>query len=141
MNVIIAGAGISGLAAAIALRRTGHQVTMYERSSLNNEIGAAINVPPNISRILIPWGLNPVNSRFVKSSGLRFYSPTTLERLHEIDYKEVCATAGADIYYAHRVDLHESLKQLAIGPKGPGKPVNIYARSGVHQYVSFFASL
>lgn len=141
MNVIIAGAGISGLAAGIALRRTGHQVTIYERSALNNEIGAAIQVPPNVSRILIPWGLDPVDARFVKSRGLRFYSPTTLEKLHEVDDEKICTAAGADIYYAHRVDLHEGMKRLAVGPKGPGKPVTIYTRSEVHKYVSCQASL
>jgi len=50
MDVLIVGAGITGLAAAISLRRSGHKVTIYERSSLNNETGAAINVPPNVGR-------------------------------------------------------------------------------------------
>ena len=42
-------------------------MTIYERSSLNNEIGAAINVPPNVGRFLLAWGLDPVKSRFVKT--------------------------------------------------------------------------
>lgn len=136
MDVAISGAGISGLAAAIALRRAGHRVTVYERSALNNEIGAAVHVPPNVARILVPWGLDPVGARFVRATGICFYSGTTLEKGHEVDETKICAVAGADMYYAHRVDLHEGLKKLAVGGKGPGQPVKICTRAEVTEYVS-----
>lgn len=134
MNVLIAGAGISGLAAAISLRRSGHQVTIYERSSLNNEVGAAINVPPNVSRFLIPWGLDPVKYGFVVSTGLFFVSPTTLEELGCYDHSHDAEKFGQPLYYAHRVDLHESLKKMAVDSGGPGIPVKIHLKSGVSSY-------
>ncbi|MCW2216676.1 2-polyprenyl-6-methoxyphenol hydroxylase-like FAD-dependent oxidoreductase [Bradyrhizobium japonicum] len=40
--IIIAGGGIGGLAAAIALARKGFQVTVLERASRYQEIGAGI---------------------------------------------------------------------------------------------------
>lgn len=136
MDVIIAGAGISGLAAAISLRRSGHTVTVYERSSLNNEIGAAINVPPNVARFLLPWGLDPVRSRFVFSQGMYFMSPKTLDEVGHYDHSHNVEKFGAPLLYAHRVDLHESLKSLATDPDGPGIPVKVHLKSGVTSYVS-----
>ncbi|CZR58475.1 related to salicylate 1-monooxygenase [Phialocephala subalpina] len=134
MNVIIAGAGISGLATAISLRRSGHRVTIYERSSLKNEVGAAINVPPNITRFLIPWGLDPIKYGFVVSKGVYFVSPTTLAELGYHDHSHDAETFGQPLYYAHRVDLHESLKKMATDPDGPGIPVTIHLKSGVSSY-------
>lgn len=43
MKVLIAGAGIGGLSAAIALKREGHQVHCYDRVREMRPIGAAIS--------------------------------------------------------------------------------------------------
>ena len=59
LDVAIIGAGIAGLAAAISLRRATHKVTVYERSSFKNEVGAAINMPPQATRIMKAWGIDP----------------------------------------------------------------------------------
>jgi salicylate hydroxylase len=140
MDVAIVGAGITGLTTAISLRRSGHRVTIYERSSLNNEIGAAINVPPNVGRFLLPMGLDPVRFGFVNSQGLYFMSPSTLEELVSNDHSHDAELFGAPLYYAHRVDLHESLKHLAIEPNGPGKPVEIRRKCGASSYVRITSS-
>ena len=49
-TVAVIGSGPAGLACGDQLNKAGHKVTIYERSSLNNETGAAINVPPNVGR-------------------------------------------------------------------------------------------
>lgn len=141
MNVVIAGSGISGLAAAISLRRCGHKVTIYEKSSMNNEIGAAINVPPNAARILVPWGLDPVKAGFIEGKGIYFMSPTTNEQLNFVDQSDYAEVYGQGLWYAHRVDLHESLKQMATAVDGPGVPAKIIVKSGVINYVSHKASM
>ena len=58
LDVAIIGAGIAGLAAAISLRRAAHKVTLYERSSFKNEVGAAINMPPQATRIMKAWDID-----------------------------------------------------------------------------------
>lgn len=135
LHVIISGAGIAGLTTAISLRRAGHIVDIYERSSMNNEIGAAINVPPNASRFLLAWGLDPKAWGFVKARNSTFSDPFNLEPFFVTE--SVSSSSGsADLYLAHRVDLHNALKWMATRPDGPGEPVRIHLQSDVVAYVS-----
>lgn len=74
LDVAIVGCGISGLAAAYALGKAGHHITIIESSPLLADVGAGIQVSPSkpsvslqlddlhsvpvdVSRILIKWGL------------------------------------------------------------------------------------
>ena len=43
-NIAIVGSGLGGLSAAIALRRQGHNVTIYERRDFAGEVGASLSV-------------------------------------------------------------------------------------------------
>ncbi|KAF4974208.1 hypothetical protein FDECE_18693 [Fusarium decemcellulare] len=137
LQVIIVGAGIAGLSAAISLRRAGHVVHIYERSSTNHAIGAAINVPPNATRFLTRWGLDPSFWRFTKSRLVTYNDPFTMETtaVHSTD-KTAREISGAELYYAHRVDLHSALTWLATRPDGLGVPVEIHLGSDVIGYNS-----
>ena len=52
MRVIVVGSGIGGLATAIALRRVGIDVTVYERAPLLGDVGAGISLWANAFRAL-----------------------------------------------------------------------------------------
>jgi salicylate hydroxylase len=54
---LIAGAGIAGLSAALALSRSNHTVTVLEQAPALSEVGAGIQLGPNAMRILMDWGL------------------------------------------------------------------------------------
>lgn len=56
-HVIVAGAGIGGLAAALALARAGQRVTVLERSAEFAPIGAGIQLGPNAMKVLASWDL------------------------------------------------------------------------------------
>ena len=56
-TVVIAGAGIGGLTAALALAHRGLRVSIVEQAERLEEIGAGIQLSPNASRILIDLGL------------------------------------------------------------------------------------
>ena len=57
LNIAIAGAGIGGLTAAIALQRAGHNVTVFEQSRAFLRVGADINLTPNAVRALDGLGV------------------------------------------------------------------------------------
>ncbi|KHN94840.1 Aromatic-ring hydroxylase-like protein [Metarhizium album ARSEF 1941] len=132
LHVIIVGAGIAGLSAAISLRRAGHCVHLYEKSSMNNEIGAAITVPPNATRFLTAWGLDPIKWRWVMSRRVHLIDPCTLEPKFDF-YSERSAVSagGVPLWFSHRVDLHNALKWMATRSDGPGVPATIHLNSPV----------
>ena len=47
LNIGVVGGGVGGLTAAIALRRNGHNVTVYEQAGKYMRVGADINLTPN----------------------------------------------------------------------------------------------
>lgn len=57
MKAVIAGGGIGGLTAALALLDRGWQVQVFERLAEIAEIGAGVQISPNGSRILAQLGV------------------------------------------------------------------------------------
>ncbi len=60
LHIVIVGCGLGGLAAAFSLGHAGHRVTVLESAPAIGEIGAGIQVTPNLSRLLVRWGLGEV---------------------------------------------------------------------------------
>ena len=56
-RVLIAGGGIGGLAAAIALARRGIDTEILERSDFTEQSGAGIQLGPNATRALQRLGV------------------------------------------------------------------------------------
>ena len=56
-QTLIAGGGIGGLAAALSASRAGWDVRLFERASAFSEVGAGIQLGPNVVRVLHRWGL------------------------------------------------------------------------------------
>ncbi len=144
LTILVAGAGITGLAAAAALRRAGHSVHVYERSRTPaTETGAAINVPPNASRPLLRWGMDPAAARMVVARRIWRAEGTGLGLLAEMDLGAVESTFGAPWLLAHRGDLSQALWRLAHGERGgsveawsgPGE-VTVHLGQEVVGYVS-----
>jgi salicylate hydroxylase len=56
-DVLIAGAGIGGLTAALAIARQGLPVAVFDQAERLEEAGAGIQLSPNATRVLIALGL------------------------------------------------------------------------------------
>ncbi len=134
-DVAIIGAGIAGLAAAISMRRSGHDVTVYERSSFKMEVGAAINMPPQAVRIMRAWDLpTPMTSTEEHTLGQReprsdhsqqsTFGGTILSGTQRVNFKtgqpmpgqkfdEIAEQYGAPFVSYHRADLHALLRTKA----------------------------
>ena len=56
-QVLIVGAGMGGLAAALACTRAGWEPRLYEQAAQLSEVGAGIQLGPNATRVLEAWGL------------------------------------------------------------------------------------
>src|ERR1043165_1064187 len=57
LRILVVGAGIGGLTAAIALRQAGFTVEVFERAGELKEIGAGIGLSANAMRVLKRLGL------------------------------------------------------------------------------------
>ena len=57
MRIVIVGAGLGGLSAALCFKRRGHQVTVVEQRPTFSPVGGGINIRPGASRIMHTWGL------------------------------------------------------------------------------------
>ncbi|KAH7191807.1 uncharacterized protein B0J16DRAFT_331792 [Fusarium flagelliforme] len=129
LKVGIIGAGIGGLSTAVALRRTGAEVEIFERSNFQNEIGAAITITPNGMRVLQTLNFDTKKARGVYSKQMRMVDPHSLEPQIVEDFSGVEDDYGAPFMFFHRIDLHSTLKNMAIGDEGEGPAVKI--RNGV----------
>ena len=111
LEVGIVGAGIAGLSAAIALSRAGHRVEVFEKSTFANEIGAAINVCPNATRILKSWDFDFDAWSPSECKGQRVLNPKLEILTHgTCDFER---KYGSKFYLYHRADLHNGLRHLA----------------------------
>ncbi|KAJ7101547.1 FAD/NAD(P)-binding domain-containing protein [Mycena belliarum] len=122
LNVSIIGAGIAGLTAAIALRRNGHLVQIFETSENKAEIGAALALQPNALRVLDHLGISRDNLK-----GLPHLRYTAFDA-HSGEGPT--ANFSVDSLLCHRSDLHTELRRLAT-EDGDGPPAQIHLGSKV----------
>lgn len=104
-NAIVVGAGIGGLAAAIALRRTGWDVTVLERRAEAGEIGAGMSQGPNALRALDALG---VGDR-AREVGTPFYGTANLREPSGRDLNRAESGQSLPLLGFHRADLHRLL--------------------------------
>ncbi|KAH9940626.1 hypothetical protein B0H21DRAFT_575727 [Amylocystis lapponica] len=114
LHILIVGCGLGGLAAAHCLAQAGHKITLVEAAHAIGEVGAGIQVTPNITRLLIRWGLDePLKEVAVKPEGISLRRYSTGERVGYTRWAEKMDVYGAPYYHIHRADFHKLLYDLA----------------------------
>ncbi|MCE6996402.1 3-hydroxybenzoate 6-monooxygenase [Saccharothrix sp. S26] len=110
-RVIIAGGGIGGLAAALAVADRGRPVVVLERRSEFTELGAGIQLAPNAFLALDRLGVAPaVLDRAVHVDALRFMDAVTGEQVAAMPVLgEYRARFGNPYAVVHRNDLYAPL--------------------------------
>ena len=110
-RVLIAGAGIGGLAAASSLMKAGHKVEIYEQAPQLAEIGAGIQVSANAMHVLRYLGLEEAIARVgVQPGAYVFRLHDTGEEIQRFSLSEEHERMhGAPYRQLHRADLHEIL--------------------------------
>jgi salicylate hydroxylase len=112
VQVLVVGAGIGGLTAALALRQSGCAVHGYEQASVMREVGAGIAISPNATRVLHHLGLaSALAAVGVRSLSLDSRDWRTGALLGRVPLGEEAITRwGAPFYHLHRADLHDALR-------------------------------
>jgi 2-polyprenyl-6-methoxyphenol hydroxylase-like FAD-dependent oxidoreductase len=110
VKVVVAGAGIGGLATAIALGRAGHEVEVVERAAVLGEVGAGVALWPNGQRALEALGIRSTPGQGVRGLQLRSRRGRLLTDTPIADFR---ARHGFDLVIVHRAELHALLLDAA----------------------------
>ncbi|KAK6461693.1 salicylate hydroxylase [Scheffersomyces coipomensis] len=111
LDIIIVGAGLGGLTAAIGLTLAGHNVTVLEQAAELGEVGAGIQIPPPSSKILKTIGcLDSVLSKAILPYDFKIFSWKSGNLISEqnlIPY--VKDQYHGEYIHVHRADYHRVL--------------------------------
>lgn len=116
LHLIVVGAGLAGLAAAISTRLEGHRVTILEKAQVLQEIGAGLQVTPNATRLFHHWGVfDELEKKAATPSylAIRRYDGTQLLAYEDRFQEKMLEWWKAPFWNLHRADLHTSLVNRA----------------------------
>jgi 3-hydroxybenzoate 6-monooxygenase len=110
-TILIAGGGIGGLAAALALAREGFSVKVLEQAPEIGEIGAGIQLGPNAFAAFDALGVGPIaRKRAVYTDRMVMMDAVDGSEVAQIPVGEPFRTRFANPYAViHRADVHLSL--------------------------------
>lgn len=118
-KILIAGGGIGGITALLALRQRGIDAELFEQAAAFGQVGAGLQVSGNATKILRALGLGEALARVAYyPQGRDYRAWDSGDRLYYTPLGERAETRfGAPYYTAHRADLLDVLIG-GLGAKG-----------------------
>lgn len=141
-KIVIAGAGIGGLCAALALAKRKFEVAVYERNPQLGEVGAGLQLSPNAMHVLQNLGV----AEEVKAKAFR---PEAAVMRHYVTGKpyftiplgdNATQKYGAPYLHIHRADLHTILYTACLNMNVSihlGKAIKSYQQTPQHLTIQF----
>jgi len=110
-SAVVAGAGIAGLTAALALAAKGFAVTVFEKAEDLQEAGAGLQLSPNATRVLRSLGvLDHLEKEAVRPQAVILKDAASLAKLARVPLGPSAEERwGAPYLVAHRADLQGAL--------------------------------
>lgn len=110
--VVIAGAGVAGLSAALALAKAGQPSLVLERAPHLSEFGAGLQLGPNATRRLKGWSaLEPLQRQGLAPEAVDVFVGESGEKIVDLPLADAQARWGAPYLLAHRADLLSALAE------------------------------
>jgi salicylate hydroxylase len=143
-HIIVAGAGIGGLSAALALASAGQRVTVLERSAQFAPLGAGIQLGPNAMKVLAQWGLqDAVLAKACLPEAIAVHSATTGRSISRMLLGQAVQQRYGQVYACvHRADLHSVLleavhseKNIDVRCAAPVQDVDLLNAGGVQVHL------
>ena len=132
--MIVAGAGIGGLTAALALAQSGFRVVVLEQAEWLEETGAGIQLSPNAARILIDLGLGDrLRQLATAPMALRVLSAASGREIVRVPLADAEQRYGAPYWVTHRGDLQAALAAAATRQLG----INLKLGLHVEDFVAY----
>jgi salicylate hydroxylase len=119
-RILIAGAGIGGIVAALALLQRGFEVALYEQAAELRELGAGVQISPNGSRVLCELGLQPALEAIASvptAKEMRLFNTGQAWRVQDLGANAV-SRYGSPYWLVHRGDFHRALVE-ALAERAP----------------------
>ncbi|KAE9984213.1 hypothetical protein BLS_002806 [Venturia inaequalis] len=115
MEIIIVGAGIGGLSAALSLSLAGHRVIILESAPALAEIGAGVQLAPNATKCFWKWGMGAdISANSALPEAFNILRGSDGELLGTVPFAPFQEQYGAPYISIHRAEIHQILHRHAL---------------------------
>ncbi|WP_377158360.1 flavin-dependent oxidoreductase [Roseateles sp. UC29_93] len=129
LDILIAGGGIGGLTAALALQRDGHRVTVCEATAELKPLGVGINLLPHAVAVLDGLGLMPTLQAMAVPTSALIFANRHGQTIYE-DRRGLAGGYSHPQFSVHRGELQLMLWREAVARLGAERVVSGWRTTG-----------